>query len=179
MRADYQNLWLTAAFSPFPLLAADDTEKPIIPHHCNFGGKDKSGVVLQLRLLWQHRGGHLVDGGESADSSLVASLRCLSREQGPDRKTQPSPRGFSSTPTPQTHTPFQELLFTHWKPLEKKPRIPMAWTLMQGLPRRRATGAHSPSLHPTQLHHRHRPAAEVALPQRDQRPPSQSRRHEA
>ena len=54
----------------------------------------------------------------------------------------------------------------------------MAWTLMQGPPRCRATGAHSPSLHSTQLH-RHRPAAERALPQRDQRPPSQSRRHEA
>lgn len=54
----------------------------------------------------------------------------------------------------------------------------MAWTLMQGLPRCRATGAYLLSLHSTQLH-RHRPAAERALPQRDQRPPSQSRRHEA
>lgn len=53
----------------------------------------------------------------------------------------------------------------------------MAWTLTQGLPRRRATGAYLQSLPSTQLH-RHRPAAERALPQRDHRPSSQSRRHE-
>jgi len=85
--------------------------------------------------------------------------------------------------------PFSKLLFTlleiTQRRRKKSKRIPMAWTLMQALPRcRRATGAYLPPLHLiTQQQRRHRPAAaaeRVAVPQRrDQRPPSPSRRHEA
>ncbi len=68
-----------------------------------------------------------------------------------------------------------QLVFPDCRSIGKKQRIPMAWTLTQGLPRRRATGAYSQSLQPSTQLHRHRPAA---LPQRDHRPSSQSRRHE-
>lgn len=136
-------------------------------HHTaplQFLGKDKSGVVLQLRLLWQHREASSWRE-DSADSSL---LNPPAMPQWLDFETRLRPAVF----------PFRSRCL----PAENRPekqRIPMAWTLMQGLPGRcRATGAHSLSLHSTQLH-RHRPAAERALPQRDQRPPSQSRRHEA
>ena len=107
----------------FWLSAADDTEK----HHSGtpplqFLGKDKSGVVLQLRLLWQHKGVGGGDvfwiGGESADSVAWARLRCLiisrrKRERAKRRSTDwiwipASPRGFrppSLVPPPlHTHT---------------------------------------------------------------------------
>ncbi|KAF3706500.1 Pro-neuregulin-2, membrane-bound isoform [Channa argus] len=55
LRPDYESCGSLQHFASFPA-SADDTEN----HHSGtpplqFLGKDKSGVVLQLRLLWQHR----------------------------------------------------------------------------------------------------------------------------
>lgn len=70
LRPDYQTRGSLQHFASFPS-AADDTEK----HHSGtpplqFLGKDKSGVVLQLRLLWQHRGAS--SGGENPPIPLLS-----------------------------------------------------------------------------------------------------------
>lgn len=72
LRADYQTCAPLQHFASFPS-AADDTEK----HHSgtpplHFLGKDKSGVVLQLRLHYGSLGG-IFWRGESANSLLSLS----------------------------------------------------------------------------------------------------------
>lgn len=75
LRPDYQTCGSLQHFASFPS-AADDTEN----HHSGtpplqFLGKDKSGVVLQLRLLWQHRG-HLLEG-RIRQFARLCYLQCL------------------------------------------------------------------------------------------------------
>lgn len=68
-------LYCSVLRSPF-LLAVDGTEKHIaVPQRCIFLGKDKCGVVLQLRVLWQHKEHPF--GGENPAVPRSAPLQCL------------------------------------------------------------------------------------------------------